>query len=80
MAGVAYMVLQKSIIHAEGGADSILAQAVGRDFKGKISILLYLMAILIAFTDLWAARGIFIFVALMWLIPDSRITKVFNGH
>jgi len=72
MAGVAYYVLQGAIIRAEG-PHSRLKAAVGRDVKGKASIILYCVAIPLAFVSQWIAQAIYVVVALVWLIPDSRI-------
>jgi len=74
MAAVAYYVLQRTII-AKEGRESLLAQAVGRDWKGKLSPLLYLAAIPLAFVSPWIAGGLYVFAALLWLIPDPRIEK-----
>ncbi len=77
MAAIAWWILQQVII-AHQGRDSLLARAVGRDWKGKLSPLLYLAAIPLAFLNVWIASGIYIFVALMWLVPDRRIERVFE--
>ena len=74
MAAIAYYVLQRTII-AKGGRDSLLAQAIGKDRKGKLSPLLYLAAIPLAFVSSWIAAGLYVFVALLWLIPDPRIER-----
>ncbi len=74
MAAIAYYVLQRTIIAKEGG-DSLLAQAVGKDRKGKLSPLLYLAAIPLAFVSSWIAAGLYVFVALLWFIPDPRIER-----
>jgi uncharacterized membrane protein len=74
MAAIAYYVLQRTII-AKEGRESLLAQAVGRDWKGKLSPLLYLGAIPLAFVSPWIAGGLYVFAALLWLIPDPRIEK-----
>jgi TMEM175 potassium channel family protein len=74
MAGVAYYILQRAIIANEGGA-SVLSAAVGRDAKGKISPILYLIAIPSAFLSQWMAGAIYVAVALMWLVPDRRIER-----
>jgi uncharacterized membrane protein len=74
MAAIAYYVLQRTII-AKEGRESLLAQAVGRDWKGKLSPLLYLAAIPLAFVGPWIAGGLYVFAALLWLIPDPRIEK-----
>ncbi|MGE5204808.1 MAG: TMEM175 family protein [Chlamydiota bacterium] len=72
MAAIAYLVLQEVIIASEG-PDSVLQKAIGGDWKGKLSPMLYLAAIV---TSLWwsgAAQAIYVTVALLWLIPDRRI-------
>ncbi len=74
MAAIAYYVLQRTII-AKGGRDSLLAQAIGKDRKGKLSPLLYVAAIPLAFVSSWIASGLYVFVALLWLIPDPRIER-----
>jgi uncharacterized membrane protein len=71
-AAIAYYVLQRAII-ADQGPGSKLAVAVGRDLKGKISPVLYTIAIPLAFFREWLADGIYVAVALMWLAPDPRI-------
>jgi TMEM175 potassium channel family protein len=75
MAALAYYLLQQVIIRAQG-YDSILKKAVGRDWKGKLSPLLYVLAIITALRLAWVAQAIFVVVALIWLIPDRRITNV----
>lgn len=72
LSGVAYIILQQAIIGAHGPG-SKLAAAVGRDVKGTLSAGLYAVAIPLAFFHEWMADAIYIFVALMWLIPDRRI-------
>jgi uncharacterized membrane protein len=72
LAAIAYFILQTAII-SEQGQDSQLAAALGRDLKGKTSPVLYLVAIPLAFLERWIALGIYVFVALMWLVPDRRI-------
>ena len=74
MAAIAYYWLEQTII-ASQGRDSILRQAVGRDWKAIVSPVLYVAAILIAFTSHWASKSIYVLVALMWLVPDQRIEK-----
>ncbi|MGE5208275.1 MAG: TMEM175 family protein [Alphaproteobacteria bacterium] len=74
MAAIAYYVLQCAII-AKQGRESLLAHAVGSDWKGKLSPALYLAAIPLAFVSSWIASGLYIFVALLWLIPDPRIER-----
>jgi len=75
MAAIAYYVLQTLIVRQQG-AGSRLAAALGRDLKGKISPVLYLTAILCACKLPMVANGIYVFVALMWLVPDRRIESV----
>jgi uncharacterized membrane protein len=72
MAGVAYWLLQQTIIAAEGPG-SLLKQAVGRDWKGKLSPVLYLVGTAVSFRSPWLGQAIYAFVALLWLIPDRRI-------
>lgn len=72
LAAVAYFLLVRSLI-ARHGRDSLLAQAVGRDFKGKVSIVIYALGIPIAFANSWLAYGLYAAVAIWWLIPDRRI-------
>lgn len=74
MAAIAYLILQQFII-ASQGADSLLKKAVGSDFKGNLSLLLYLIAIVLSFWLQWVSQGLYILVALIWLVPDRRIEK-----
>jgi len=76
MAAIAYFILQQIII-ASQGAGSLLKKAVGGDWKGKISPILYLSAIGAAFWLPWISLGIYVLVALIWLVPDKRIEKMF---
>jgi uncharacterized membrane protein len=75
MAAIAYYILQRVII-AQEGPQSLLARAVGRDWKGKLSPVLYLAAIPLAFVSPWIANALYVFVALLWLVPDPRIERV----
>jgi uncharacterized membrane protein len=75
MCAVAYTVLQRTLIAADGGA-SLLAVAVGSDFKGKLSLAAYAAAIPLAFVHPAMAGALYVMVALMWLVPDRRIEKV----
>lgn len=77
MNGLAYFILQNLIIR-QHGKDSMLARALGKDYKGKSSPVLYLIAILFAYNYPAIAGTIYIFVALMWLVPDKRIERIFN--
>jgi uncharacterized membrane protein len=74
MAGVAYLFLQRAII-ARQGADSMLAHAVGRDLKGKLSPVFYSLAIVASFIRPWIAGALYVLVALTWLVPDRRIER-----
>jgi uncharacterized membrane protein len=75
MAAIAYYLLQQTIIRAQG-PDSILQQALGHDWKGKLSPVLYLVAIAATLVSPWIAEAILVTVALIWLIPDRRIERV----
>jgi uncharacterized membrane protein len=75
MAAIAYYVLQQTIIRAQG-PDSILKKAVGRDWKGKMSPVSYVVAIVATLWSPWIAEAIYVGVALIWLIPDRRIEVV----
>ncbi|OCR00307.1 hypothetical protein BCD67_25235 [Oscillatoriales cyanobacterium USR001] len=73
-AGVAYFILTRTLI-SHHGKDSTLAIAVGKDIKGKVSVIIYFVAILLAFVNSWLACILYVLVAAMWLIPDRRIEK-----
>jgi uncharacterized membrane protein len=74
MPAIAYFLLEKAIVRREG-AHSLLAQALGRDVKGKLSVVLYVAGVVLAFIYPWASVAIYVFVALMWFVPDRRIEK-----
>jgi uncharacterized membrane protein len=74
LAAVAYFILTRALI-ALHGSHSALATALGRDFKGKISMVIYLVAIPLAFLNSWLAGALYVLVAVMWLVPDRRIEK-----
>lgn len=76
-ASIAYYILSRALISLHGG-DSLLANAVGRDFKGQISTLLYLVAIPLAFLRWWLACALYVTVAVIWLVPDRRIEKTMS--
>jgi len=78
MAAVAYWILQQAIIARHGG-ESLLAKAVGRDLKGKLSPVLYVIAIFAAFFVPWVAGALYVLVAALWLVPDRRIERVLAG-
>jgi uncharacterized membrane protein len=75
MAAVSYMILTATIIKEEG-ADSMLARALGRDLKAKLSVVAYAVAILLCFVSHWIAAAIYVLVALTWLVPDRRIERI----
>jgi len=75
LAAVAYYVLQ-SLIIAGQGRDSKLAASIGRDLKGKLSPILYALAIIAAFFQPWVSACLYVLVALLWLVPDQRIARV----
>jgi uncharacterized membrane protein len=72
MSAIAYFILQQLII-ASQGPDSLLKKAVGGDWKGKLSPVLYTIAIPAAFVSRWISLGLYVLVALIWLVPDRRI-------
>ena len=72
MAAIAFYVLQRAVI-AKQGRESLLALTIGKDWKGKLSLALYLAAILLSFVSSWIASALYVVVALLWLIPDRRI-------
>jgi uncharacterized membrane protein len=74
LAAMAYFILVRALI-ALHGRDSTLATAIGNDFKGKISPIFYAIAIPLAFVNSWAAFGIYVLVAIIWIVPDPRIEK-----
>jgi len=77
MCAISYIVLQNSIIKQQG-SESVLAKAVEKDIKGKISLACNIVALPLAFVSPWVSERIFIAVALMWIIPDRRIEKQIN--
>ena len=74
LAAIAYFILVRVLLAHHGGK-STLATALGSDFKGKISIVIYLAALPLAFWNSWSAYALYALVALMWLVPDRRIEK-----
>jgi uncharacterized membrane protein len=77
LAGVAYLLLQHAIVRQEGPG-STLAVAIGRDRKGKVSLLLYALAIPLAFLRPWMAATLYVIAAMMWLVPDRRIERTIS--
>lgn len=78
MAAMAYYLLQNRIISVEGPR-SQLQQAIGSDWKGKLSPVLYLVAMALAFVVPWVAQSLYVVVALLWLVPDRRIERVLQA-
>ena len=79
MSGIAWLLLQRAII-ASHGDESELAQAIGSDWKGKISGVAYLVAIPLALVSTWLAIAIYVAMAILWIVPDRRITRVVAQH
>lgn len=77
MCSIAYVILQRLIIRSQGEG-SPLKHAVGRDWKGKVSMLLYAASVPLAMVSPWISHTIYVLVAIMWLIPDTRIEKEFD--
>ncbi|PRZ19802.1 TMEM175 family protein [Flavobacterium granuli] len=75
MSAIAFLILQNVILSSEG-KKSLLAKAVGNDSKGRISQSLYLIAIVVSFFNEWISILIYFVVAIIWLIPDTRIEKI----
>jgi len=78
-AAIAYFILTRVLL-ASHGRDSTLAKALGRDFKGKVSMLIYLTAIPLAFVSAWISGALYILVAAIWLCPDQRFEKLLAEH
>jgi uncharacterized membrane protein len=78
MAAIAFFILQQCII-ASQGSDSLLKRAVRADWKGKLSPALYLIGIAAAFWSHWLSQGLYVLVALLWLVPDRRIERVVDA-
>jgi len=79
MAAVAYWILQRAIVIHQG-SHSVLARAIGSDWKGKLSPVLYLAAIPLAFVSPWISNGVYVLVAILWFVPDRRIERVLIDH
>ena len=76
-AAVAYTILTRTLLSLHG-KDSVLAAALGKDFKGWLSIVIYIVAIAIALVASWVSFALYVLVAIMWLVPDRRIEKRLN--
>ena len=79
MPAIAYVLLQMAIIHRQG-AHSVLARAVGGDLKGKVSPVLYISGIVLAFFQPWLSIALYVAVAIIWLVPDRRIERVLGDR
>jgi uncharacterized membrane protein len=79
MPAIAYYLLQKAILRKQG-SESLLANALGTDIKGKISPVLYALAILLAFVSPWISIAIYVMVAVIWLVPDRRIESILREN
>ena len=79
MAAIAYWILQRAIIAAEG-KDALLAKAIGKDRKGNLSVLIYAAAIPLAFVRPWMAQLCYVAVALAWFVPDRRIERALEAR
>ena len=77
LSAIAYFVLSRALIRHDGDT-STLARALGGDFKGKVSVVLYVAAIALAFVNRWLSLALYVAVAVMWLVPDRRIEKVLD--
>jgi uncharacterized membrane protein len=78
LAGASYTLLASTIIASEG-QDSLLAKAIGKDWKGKSSLIAYASAVVLAFVNPWISCAIYVAVAVMWFLPDRRIERTIAG-
>ncbi|MFN8007349.1 MAG: TMEM175 family protein [Terriglobia bacterium] len=76
-AGAAYFILSRALVSLHG-KESTLATALGKDFKGKVSVMIYLVSIPLAFFNSWLATSLFVVVAIIWLVPDRRIERTMS--
>ncbi|MEZ4591555.1 MAG: TMEM175 family protein [Chloroflexota bacterium] len=79
LAAVAYYILVRTLL-ARHGDDSVLANAVNRDVKGKLSLVIYATAVPLAFVSTWLAGGLYVLVAIIWFIPDRRIENLLRNN
>ncbi len=77
-AGAAYSILVRALLGLHGSS-SLLARAVGADFKGKVSLVFYIAAIGLAFVHPWLSCALYLFVATIWLVPDRRIERILSS-
>jgi uncharacterized membrane protein len=78
MCAIAFTLLVAALV-ALHGRDSALARALGRDYKGKASLLAYALAIPLAFVSTWISGVLYVAVAILWLVPDTRIERTLAG-
>ena len=78
LAAIAYFLLARSLVRLHG-PESVIARALGSDFKGRISIVIYAVAMPLAFLQPYLSLGLFVAVAIMWLIPDRRIERTLDS-
>jgi uncharacterized membrane protein len=79
-AAISYTILQTTIVRHHGHENEQLKEAIGGDLKGKVSTLMYLLAIPLAFVSQWISCAIYFAVAIMWLVPDKRIERRVHVH
>ncbi len=79
LSAVSYTILQTVIVRHEQGENDLLADAVGNDLKGKLSMALYIAAIPLAFVHQWISHALYVTVAIIWLVPDRRIERKINN-
>lgn len=79
MAAISYYILQRRIIAADGSS-SVLSRALGSDWKGKLSPLIYITGIVLSFCVPWVPQALYLLAALIWLVPDRRIERVIEPH
>jgi uncharacterized membrane protein len=78
LSAISYYILSRALIRHDG-ANSTLGRAVGKDFKGRISVVIYIAAIALAFSYRWLSVGLYVAVAIMWLVPDRRIERTIDS-
>jgi uncharacterized membrane protein len=79
LSAIAYYILQ-SLVIADHGPESALTKAMGLDYKGKLSPMIYAIAIPVAFYRPWISSGLYMLVALIWLVPDQRLERSIEGN
>lgn len=79
MSAVAYWILSRAIIRSQG-PQSLLRAAIGKDWKGKLPLLMYAAAVPLAFVSPWLSGALYVLVALMWLVPDRRVARALAQH